>query len=168
VICVTPVTPDLSELLVGLLQVRGFPQVLVGVQVDVGVVLPLRRVAVALLALLQALWVRLLVVLLALPVRLVRVEVRVLQVVAVVEPGGGVGARRPQRTSPTCECEPAAWTGGRSAPPSHSLEAVDVVRSEEAVEVDGVFSSGGHGAQVLFALADHRPLQQAGALQGQL
>ncbi|TNN31938.1 hypothetical protein EYF80_057902 [Liparis tanakae] len=89
-ICVTPVTPDLSELLVGLLQVRRFPQVLVGVQVDVGVVLPLRRVAVALLALLQALWVRLLVVLLALPVRLVRVEVRVLQVVAVVEPGGGV------------------------------------------------------------------------------
>lgn len=45
---------------------------------------------------------------------------------------------------------------------------MNVVGSEEAVEVNGVFTAGGHGARVLFALADHGPLQQAGALQGQL
>lgn len=82
------VSSYLPELLVRLLQIRGLPQVFVGVQVDVGVVLPLRRIAVALLALLQPLGVRLLVVLLALPVRLVRVQVGVFEVVAVVEPAG--------------------------------------------------------------------------------
>lgn len=51
---------------------------------------------------------------------------------------------------------------------SYSLEPVDVMRSEEAVEVNGVFSAGADYARVLFALADHGPLQQAGALQGQL
>lgn len=45
---------------------------------------------------------------------------------------------------------------------------MNVVGSEEAVEVNGVFTAGGHGARVLFALADHGPLQQAGALQSQL
>lgn len=70
-----------------LLQVRGLPQVFVGVQVDVGVVLPLRRVAVALVAFLKPLGVGLLVVLLALPVRLVRVQVGVFEMVTVVEPG---------------------------------------------------------------------------------
>lgn len=49
-----------------------------------------------------------------------------------------------------------------------SLETVQVVGSEEAVEVNGVLSAGGHGAHVLLALTDHGPLQQAGALQGQL
>lgn len=75
-----------------LLQVRGLPQVFVGVQVDVGVVLPLRRVAVALIAFLKPLGVGLLVVLLALPVRLVRVQVGVFEMVTVVEPGWGTGA----------------------------------------------------------------------------
>lgn len=78
----------LSELLVGLLQVRGFTQMFIRVQVDVRVVLALWRVAVALLALLEALWVRLLVVLFPLPVWLVWVQVRVFQMVAVIEPGG--------------------------------------------------------------------------------
>lgn len=41
----------------GLLQVRGFPQMFIRVQVDVGVVLAFRRVAVTLLALLQAFWI---------------------------------------------------------------------------------------------------------------
>lgn len=50
----------------------------------------------------------------------------------------------------------------------HSLKAVNVVSSEEAVEVDGVFSTSGNRAHVLLPLADHGPLQQAGALQGQL
>ena len=51
---------------------------------------------------------------------------------------------------------------------SYSLETVDVVCSEEAVEINGVFSAGSDGAHVLFSLADHGPLQQAGALQRQL
>lgn len=80
------VSSYLPQLLVRLLQVRGLPKVFVGVQVNVGVVLSLRRVAVALLALLQPLGVGLLVVLLALPVRLVRVQVGVFQMVTVVEP----------------------------------------------------------------------------------
>lgn len=49
-----------------------------------------------------------------------------------------------------------------------SLEALHVVGSEEAVEVNGVLSTGGHCAHVLLPLPDHGPLQQAGALQGQL
>ncbi len=51
---------------------------------------------------------------------------------------------------------------------SYSLETVDVVGSEEAVEINGVLSSAGDCAHVLFPLPDHGPLQQAGALQGQL
>lgn len=51
---------------------------------------------------------------------------------------------------------------------SHSLKAVKVVGSEEAVEINGGLSTSGHGAHVLLPLADHGPLQQAGALQGQL
>ena len=51
---------------------------------------------------------------------------------------------------------------------SYSLETVDVVGSEEAVEINGVFSSCAHCAHVFFPLADHGPLQQAGALQGEL
>ena len=82
--------PYLSELLVGLFQIRCFPQMFVGVQVDVRVVLALRRVAVALLALLQTFGVRLLVVLFPLTVRFIRIQVRVFQMVAVVEPGGDV------------------------------------------------------------------------------
>lgn len=50
----------------------------------------------------------------------------------------------------------------------YSLESVDVVGSEEAVKIDGVFPSSDNCAHVLFPLADHGPLQQAGALQGQL
>ena len=69
-----------------LLQVGRLAQRRVGVRVHVRVVLALRSVAVALLALLQRLVVRLLVVLLVLPVRLVRVQVQVLELVAVVEP----------------------------------------------------------------------------------
>ncbi len=49
--------PYLSKFLMGLFKVRGFPQMFIRVQVDVRVVLTLRRVAVALLTLLQALWV---------------------------------------------------------------------------------------------------------------
>lgn len=45
---------------------------------------------------------------------------------------------------------------------------MDIMSSEEAVEINGVFSARGHSAHILFALADHGPLQQAGALQGQL
>lgn len=45
---------------------------------------------------------------------------------------------------------------------------MDVVGSEEAVEINGVFAASGDRAHVLFPLADHGPLQQAGALQGQL
>lgn len=51
---------------------------------------------------------------------------------------------------------------------SYSLETVHVVGSEEAVEINGVFSSSGDSAHVLLPLTDHGPLQQAGALQGQL
>lgn len=51
---------------------------------------------------------------------------------------------------------------------SNSLESVDVVSAEKAVEIDGVFSTGGGCAGILFPLPDHGSLQQAGALQGQL
>lgn len=50
----------------------------------------------------------------------------------------------------------------------HLLETMNVVSSEEAVDVNRVFTTGSHSACVLLALADHGPLQQAGALQGQL
>lgn len=45
---------------------------------------------------------------------------------------------------------------------------MNVVGSEEAVDVNRVFTTGGHRARILLALTDHGPLQQAGALQGQL
>lgn len=51
---------------------------------------------------------------------------------------------------------------------THLLETMNVVGSEEAIDVNRVFATGGHSAGVLFALTDHGPLQQAGALQGQL
>lgn len=51
---------------------------------------------------------------------------------------------------------------------SYSLETMDVVGSEEAVEINGVFSASGYCTHVLFPFTDHGPLQKAGALQGQL
>lgn len=63
--------PYLSQLLVGLFKVEGFPQMVIRIEVDVRVILALGRVAVTLLALLQALWVGLFMILLSFPVRLV-------------------------------------------------------------------------------------------------
>lgn len=40
--------------------------------------------------------------------------------------------------------------------------------SEEAVEINGVFPTSAYSAHVILPLTDHGPLQQAGALQGQL
>ena len=50
----------------------------------------------------------------------------------------------------------------------HLLKPVDVVSSQKAVEINGVFSTGGGRAGILFPLPNHGSLQEAGALQGQL
>lgn len=87
----------LPQLFVGLLDVGGLPQRLVGVQV----LLALRCVAVRLLGLrVIMVLVRLLVVLVPLPVRLVGVQVRVFELLSVVEPAFGSG----------CGSEPL-WVG---------------------------------------------------------
>lgn len=43
--------------------------------------------------------------------------------------------------------------------PQLSLETMEVVGSEEAVEVNGVLSAGGYRTHVLLPLTDHGPLQ---------
>lgn len=51
---------------------------------------------------------------------------------------------------------------------SNLLKSMDVVSSEKAVEINRVVSADGCCARVLFSLPNHGPLQEAGALQGQL